>query len=390
LYSYRIVLRTFYHFYESEKNFNMKKQRICIVGDGLSGLMTALALSKLESLEVHLISRKKKHFNDKRTTAVSAANYDFFNEVINKLDKKLFWPSKKIDLFYETNDQNMNFLNFDEDRKNLMYVFENDKIKKILFKEIKKKKIKNLQKNINKLKDLDDLDDYDMKILCLGRSSKIYQSIIDKRSLNKDYKEIALTGYVKHNLKNLNTAQYFLKDGPLAILPFSKNYFSFVWSINKDLTKNNINLVVKSKICKVLKTKKIQISNQQSYPLILNLKRTYYKNDILILGEGLHTVHPVAGQGFNLVLRDINKLQEILKYYTGLGMSLKSSPALADFTSSRKSENIITGIGIDFTHNFFKKSKLLDPFKEKILKNISKNNTLKKISKFISNQGLSI
>ena len=59
----------------------------------------------------------------------------------------------------------------------------------------------------------------------LGRSSKIYQSIVDKRSLNKDYKEIASTGYVKHNLKNLNTAQYFLKDGPLAILPFQKIIF---------------------------------------------------------------------------------------------------------------------------------------------------------------------
>ena len=41
---------------------------------------------------------------------------------------------------------------------------------------------------------------------------------------------------------------------------------------------------------------------------------------------------PVAGQGFNLVLRDINKLQEIIKYYTGLGMSLKSTPALEEFT----------------------------------------------------------
>ena len=37
-------------------------------------------------------------------------------------------------------------------------------------------------------------------------------------------------------------------------------------------------------------------------------------------------MHPVAGQGFNLVLRDINKLQVVLKYYTGLGMSLKSCP----------------------------------------------------------------
>ena len=365
----------------------MKKQRICVVGDGLSGLMVALALNKLEGLEVHLITKKNKHSKDKRTTAISFSNYEFFNEVIDKLDKKLFWPSKKINLFYETKDQNMNFLNFNEENKNLMYVFENDKIKEILIKEIKKKRIKTLQKNINELKDL---EGYDMKILCLGKSSKIYQSIVDKRSLNKDYKEIAYTGYVKHSLKNLNTAQYFLKDGPLAILPFSQNNFSFVWSVDKEFPKKDINLVIKSIICKVLKTKKIQISNQQSYPLMLSLKRTYYKNDILILGEGLHTVHPVAGQGFNLVLRDINKLQEILKYYTGLGMSLKSTSALEDFTNNRKSENIITGIGIDLTHNFFKQNKLLDPFKETILKNISKNNTLKKISKFISNQGLSI
>ena len=365
----------------------MTKQRICIIGDGLSGLMTALALNKLESLEVHLISRKNKHFTDRRTTAVSASNYDFFNKVVDKLDKKLFWPTKKIDLFYETKDQNMNFLNFNEDSKNLMYVFENDKIKEFLIKEIKKKKIKTFQKNINQLKDL---DSYDVKILCLGRSSKIYQSIIDKRSLNKDYKEIAITGYVKHNLKDLNTAQYFLQEGPLAILPFSKNYFSFVWSVDKEFLKKDVNSLVKTKICEVLKTKKIHISNQQSYPLMLNLKRTYYKNDILILGEGLHTVHPVAGQGFNLVLRDINKLQKIFKYYTKLGMSLKSTPAFEEFTNNRKSENIITGIGIDLTHNFFKKNKLLDPFKETILKNISKNNTLKKISKFISNQGLSI
>ena len=139
-----------------------------------------------------------------------------------------------------------------------------------------------------------------------------------------------------------------------------------------------------------MKVKKINITNIQSYPLTLNLKRTYYKNDTLILGEGLHTIHPVAGQGFNLVIRDIKKLKEVLKYYTDLGILIESSSALEDFSSSRKSENIITGLGIDLTHAFFKKNKLLEPFKEVILKNVSKNNTLKKISKFISNRGLSI
>ena len=56
----------------------------------------------------------------------------------------------------------------------------------------------------------------------------------------------------------------------------------------------------------------------------------------------------------------------------------KSTAALEDFTNKRKVENIITGIGIDLTHNFFKQNKLLDPVKGTILKNISKNDILRK------------
>ena len=366
----------------------MKKQRICIVGDGLSGLMTAIALNNLSNVEVHLVAKKNKRIKDKRTTAISNSNFDFFKEIMSKLDNKLFWPSKKINLFYEANDQTINFLNFSENKNNLMYIFENDKVKEMLLREIKKKKIKIIKKSIKKFSDL---DNYDLKVLCLGRNSAIYQNIIDSRSIDIDYKEIALTGYVKHNLKDLSTSQFFLKEGPLAILPFSKNTFSFVWSVKKEFLKKNINSVITLKICEILKAnKKIKISNIQSYPLVLNLKRTYYKNDFLILGEGLHTIHPVAGQGFNLVIRDIKKLKEVLKYYTSLGILIKSSSALEDFSNHRKSENIITGLGIDLTHKFFKKNILLDPFKELILKNVSKNNMIKKISKFISNQGLSI
>ena len=272
-----------------------------------------------------------------------------------------------------------------------MYVFENDKIKSSLFKEISKSKIKLIRKEV---KNLNELNVYDLAILCMGGQSKIYDKITKIRSIKKDYKEIAITGYVKHNLKNLNTSQFFLKEGPLAILPFSRNYFSFVWSVKNCFLENNkkkIKNLVKNKITEILKNNPdITISNIQSYPISLGLRRQYYKKNVLILGEGLHTIHPVAGQGFNLVLRDIKRLKEIIKYYVGLGISVKNSYALNDFYNSRKPENTIMSLGVDATHSFFKQNKYLDPFKEIIVKNIKNNEILKKFSKIISNQGLSL
>ena len=76
----------------------MIKQRICIVGDGLSGLMTAAVLSKVPGIEVNLIAKKGIKNADKRTTAISDTNYKFINQNITSLEPKLFWPSKKIGL----------------------------------------------------------------------------------------------------------------------------------------------------------------------------------------------------------------------------------------------------------------------------------------------------
>ena len=384
-------LHTFYHFYESVKNFNMTKQRICIVGNGLSGLMTALVLDKVPGIEINLIAKKDTKNVDKRTTAISDTNYKFLKQNITNLEQKLFWPSKKIELFYETPKDKINFINLKETNSNLMYVFENDKIKSLLLRNISKNKIKLIQKDV---KNLDELKNYDLIILCIGTESKIYDNITRIRSIKKDYKEIAITGYVKHNFKSINTSQFFLKEGPLAILPFSKNYFSFVWSVKKNFFVNNSKIIfslIKKKLIEILEKKQdIIISNIQSFPITLHLRRQYHRKNILILGEGLHTIHPLAGQGFNLVLRDIKKLKEIIDYYSRLGISLKNSYALDDFYDSRKPENIIMSLGVDATHTFFKQNKYLDPLKEIILKNIKNNDKLKKFSKLISNRGLSL
>ena len=73
----------------------MIKQRICIVGDGLSGLMTAVVLAKVPGLELDLIAEKSIKNADKRTTAISDTNYKFINQNITSLGQKLFWPFKK-------------------------------------------------------------------------------------------------------------------------------------------------------------------------------------------------------------------------------------------------------------------------------------------------------
>ena len=85
----------------------------------------------------------------------------------------MFWPSKNIELFYETSKEKINFLNLNEANSNLMYVFENDKIKNILLKEISKNKIKITRKT---LKSLTDLKNYDLIILCLGTKSKFMKT----------------------------------------------------------------------------------------------------------------------------------------------------------------------------------------------------------------------
>ena len=86
----------------------------------------------------------------------------------------------------------------------------------------------------------------------------------------------------------------------------------------------------------------------------------------------------------------LKKLEETIKYYVRLGISIKNSNALNDFYNSRKPENTIMSLGVDATHSFFKQNKYLDPFKEIIVKNIKNNETLKKFSKIISNRGLSL
>jgi 2-octaprenyl-6-methoxyphenol hydroxylase len=379
----------------------MDQQKICIIGNGLAGLSAAVVLSK-ENIKIDLYtgSNLKTPKNDNRTTAVSESSYQFVKKIFDIKNLNIFWPCNEIELFYENENIINNFLNFKEQKKNLMYIFKNKELKKQLSKEIQRKK------NIRLIrKDITDIDYtnggillekkkflYDLIILCIGSRSKLYTNITYGRSIEKNYKEVAVTAIVKHQTKISKVSQFFLKEGPLAILPFNKKEFSLVWSVSSIFFKKNNKFfknILEKKIKQILKNFKIKnIDNIQSFPINLNLETNYFKKNVLILGDGLHTVHPLAGQGFNLVLRDIKKLSDLMHKTLKLGLSLKSSFLLKNFSQARKPENTILGLGIDLTNIFFKNNKYFFPIKKTILNNLGNQKIIKKISQIISDTGI--
>ena len=376
----------------------MKKHKICIVGGGLTGLISALVLSK-KGLDIDLLventTSKRK---DLRVTAISEKNLEYLKSSLTNLNLKLFYPVKKINLFFERNNQFKNFLNFNEN-KNLMFFFENKLMKEHLTKLLKKNKINVLKKTIKSVNLVENKvftnltsKTYDLIALCLGSNSSIYQKINGNREIKKNYKEHSITCSITHKIKDIGAQQFFLKEGPLAMLPYKNNKFSLVWSIeDRFFIKNEKSLThyLKKKLSTILKTNKITLGNIQSYPLKLSLKRNYYKKNTIILGDGLHVVHPLAGQGFNLILRDIKKLDKLISINLRLGLPIKNSNIPKDLSENRKPENLLIGLGIHTTRNFFKNNKYLDPIKENILNNFSKSEFLKKITKSIANLGLS-
>ena len=220
----------------------------------------------------------------------------------------------------------------------------------------------------------------------------MYNYISKGRSIEKNYKETALTTTVKHNSRISSVSQFFLKEGPLAILPFSKNSFSVVWSVNNIFfQKNNkfLKKILKEKVTTLLSNLKIKtINNIEFFPIHLNLQTKYFKKNVLILGDGLHSVHPMAGQGFNLFIRDIKKLSDLMGKTLKLGLSLKNSFLLKNFYQARKPENTILGLGIDLTNIFFKNNKYFLPIKKQIINNVNNFSFIKKISQIISDKGI--
>ena len=354
---------------------------VCIIGNGLTALTLAKALVNCK-IDVDVFSNKKNYkISNSRTIGIAKNNIDFFNKNIININK-ITWKLKRIEILSE-NLKEENLINFKSCDDQLFSIFKNHKLYKLLEKNLLKNKFFKL-KFYNK-KNFSILDKYELIINC-DPSNFITNRYFSKKIIKK-YDSIAYTTIIKHDqILNDTAVQIFTKKGPLAFLPISNKETSVVFSAhNTNNQKNeNIEQILKDKNFKykIRNIEKISCFELKS----LNL-RSYYHNNILAFGDLLHKIHPLAGQGFNMTIRDIKILLKIIREKLNVGLPLDSS-VNSEFQKKLRHKNFIFSNGIDLIHEFFNiERKMKNSLLSKSVKFISSHHSINKIFMKIADRG---
>ena len=123
--------------------------------------------------------------------------------------------------------------------------------------------------------------------------------------------------------------------------------------------------------------------------LTLLIRKKYHSDRVLFFGDAIHSVHPLAGQGTNMMVRDLKILMKIINNKISLGLDIGASNVLSEFENRTKYKNFAYSLGIDFIRNSFKlEKKPVRAIRNKIIMEINKNNIIKNIFYNIANKGL--
>ena len=360
--------------------------KICIIGSGLTALVLAKSLIN-KNIHIDLIYNKIQVSNNStRTIGISNKNLKFLKSLFPKVDK-IGHNINQIKIFKDIDIKN-EILNFDKKDKSQFFIFKYDKILKVIQKNIiNEKRIKKISLNMSLDRKLKKKEDYNL-IIDTEVKNKISKKFFF-RKIKKDYSSDAYTTIIKHKKTNNSTArQIFTKFGPLAFLPISDIKTSIVFSINKKncklKSKNFYNLVKGyNNFYEINK-----FIGFEYFKLNLSLLKNYYYENILAFGESAHAIHPLAGQGFNMSLRDINCLSNIINKKIQSGLSLDNS-IFDEFEKKSKYKNFLFANGIDFIYEFFNFEKKI-PLKisKRIFKTLNQSTLIKNLSMRLADEGL--
>lgn len=174
------------------------------------------------------------------------------------------------------------------------------------------------------------------------------------------YGQTALVAAIAHDKPHNGVAhQFFMTSGPLAILPLPGNRCSIVWSERAGAAKA-VAALPDADFLALLRPRfgdflgEIRLAGPRfTYPLNLTLAEAYVAPRVALVGDAAHGVHPIAGQGLNLGLRDVAALAEVLVGAARRGEDIGAIDVLERYQGWRRFDATALSLGMDAVNKLF-------------------------------------
>ena len=384
-----------------------KKNDIVVIGAGINGQVMSLAAAHA-GFSVALIDQK--NFIEDTLKEFDGRAYAMAFSSVQMMKNLNFWkkieenahPILNIKVSHGTINRGpasstLQFNNADIEESPMAQMLEDRFLRQCLNVKIKQNTLIDLieQKKINEIIDMGKY-----KQLTLDNDSKLQASlIVASDGINSPsakafgikktgwkYKQRGLVCAIEHEYLSDNTAyQYFLPEGPLAILPINKNTASIVWteSTQNALTISNMN---DSQYLSLLRNRfgdflgELKLTGKRiSFPLKLSISEKYVADKFAVIGDAAHGYHPIAGQGLNAGMRDIAALVDVISCARERGEDFSSINVLDRYQEWRRFDNQALGFATDNLNKIFSSyNPLVGSLKNLGLKMVEKSNYAKR------------
>ena len=175
-----------------------------------------------------------------------------------------------------------------------------------------------------------------------------------------DYGQTALVTAVEHALPHHAIAhQFFMPEGPLAILPLPGNRSSIVWTLPAEQAQA-VQALEDAGYLAALRPRfgdflgEVTLAGVRfTYPLGLSLAQSFTAPRLALVGDAAHGIHPIAGQGLNLGFRDVAALAEVLILAARRGEDVGSPAVLARYQRWRRFDTTMMAVGTDAVNRLF-------------------------------------
>ncbi|WP_343288689.1 2-octaprenyl-6-methoxyphenyl hydroxylase [Wolbachia endosymbiont of Encarsia formosa] len=193
-----------------------------------------------------------------------------------------------------------------------------------------------------------------------GKNSKLPE-LFSIPMIKFDYKQNSMVFNVKHELHHQNLAvERFFPGGPFAILPMKGGYTSsIVWTEKCEISKMLMSLSEEEFVIELKKRfgsylGEIELEGERRfYPLSFSFARKLHKRRILLIGDAAHSIHPVAGQGLNLGMRDLESVIRQITAAKSSGIDVGSNYLLKKISRDRYFDNFTMALATDGLNRIF-------------------------------------